>query len=505
MSCSARFKPGPHRLFVRFGGDRVLISGMTPDAELLRRYAEEQAEDAFAEVVQRYIGLVFSAALRQVNGNTALAQEVAQSVFTDLARKAKMLSHRSVLTGWLYTSVHYAAAKALRSERRRVAREQEAQAMQELLQPDPSEIEWTSIEPVLDGAMHELKERDREAILLRYFENRSFAEIGPKLGLGENAARMRVERALEKLRVLLSRRGITTASALSAAISGNAVGAAPAGLATALTSTSLATAGAGGGMTVTLLTIMATTKIKAGTVTLILIGCAFVPLLMQRKAEARQRDEERLLKGQASQIAAIEEENQRLSRIAASVAISPDQSNELQRLRAEAQALAPQTNAVAALRRENRRLQAALEKPANPLQIKEEIIATELTIRDWLVAFHQFAANNQRVFPTKFDEAAPYLPADAKTKTGPGPESFEIVYRGSLDELKNPGNVIVIRQKQPRPPDPSDPRSTWAKIYGFADGSVRLQQARENDFEEYERQHSAEAQTTGVKQGQTGL
>src|SRR5262249_27235294 len=105
---------------------------MTPDCELLRRYAKTGSEEAFAELVQRHLDLVYSAALRQVNSDAHLAQDVAQTVFADLARKAGLLSRRAVLTGWLYTSTHFAAAKVVRAERRRHAREQEAHNMREL-------------------------------------------------------------------------------------------------------------------------------------------------------------------------------------------------------------------------------------------------------------------------------------------------------------------------------------------------------------------------------------
>jgi RNA polymerase sigma factor (sigma-70 family) len=160
---------------------------MTPDGELLRRYAEIGSEDAFAELVRRNLDLVHSAALRQVNGDTHLAKDVAQTVFTDLARKAGLLAQRPVLTGWLYTSTHFAATKAIRTESRRQAREEEAHAMNELLHDSAPELDWAKLRPVLDTAMLELNETDREAVLLRYFENCRHAEIADRLGLSENA------------------------------------------------------------------------------------------------------------------------------------------------------------------------------------------------------------------------------------------------------------------------------------------------------------------------------
>ncbi len=158
---------------------------MTSDGELLRRYFEEHSEDAFAQLVAGKIDLVYSAALRQLNGDVALAQDVTQSVFADLARKAgsRSLRGRADLSGWLYTSVHFAASKAVRTEQRRRVREQEANVIQNMLRDSAPQPDWASLQPVLDNAMHELNEKDREAILLRYFQNQTFHEVWAKLGL----------------------------------------------------------------------------------------------------------------------------------------------------------------------------------------------------------------------------------------------------------------------------------------------------------------------------------
>src|SRR5436309_955782 len=98
---------------------------MQPDNELLRQYGSAQSEDAFTELVKRHVNLVYSAALRQVGGDAHLAHDVAQSVFTDLARKATSLCRRESLTGWLYTSAHFAANKMVRTETRRRQREEQ--------------------------------------------------------------------------------------------------------------------------------------------------------------------------------------------------------------------------------------------------------------------------------------------------------------------------------------------------------------------------------------------
>ncbi len=141
---------------------------MTPDSELLGRYARTHSEDAFAELVRRHVNLVYSAALRQVNGDAHLAQDVAQTVFTDLARKAASLSRHTALTGWLYTSAHFAAAKITRTESRR--REREGKFVRDPISEPAPEADWPKIRPVLDEAMHELRETDREDRLKRQFQ-----------------------------------------------------------------------------------------------------------------------------------------------------------------------------------------------------------------------------------------------------------------------------------------------------------------------------------------------
>lgn len=185
---------------------------MMNDAELLRRHAHEGSNAAFAELVQRRTSLVYSAALRQVGGDTLLAQDVSQSVFIDLARKAGRLADRPVLVSWLYTSTRFASLKARRAELRRQAREREARIMQELERDSAGDHAWAQVRPLIDEAICELAEPDRAAILLRYFEEQPFAAMGEKLGIGESSARMRAERALEKLRLIIEKKGVTSAA-----------------------------------------------------------------------------------------------------------------------------------------------------------------------------------------------------------------------------------------------------------------------------------------------------
>jgi len=213
---------------------------MISDQGLLRQYAEHGDEAAFAEVVKRRTDMVYSVALR-VTRNGALAEDVTQGVFTQLARQAGRLSHYDTLIGWLHTASRNTAIDAIRAEERRRVREYEATAMQN--DSTAPETNWESISSLLDEAVGELHEEDRKAVLLRFFENLSHREVGVVLGLSENSANKRVERALERLREYFSRRGVRVSSVLlAAAMAENSVQAAPVGLAARVIGSSLAAA-----------------------------------------------------------------------------------------------------------------------------------------------------------------------------------------------------------------------------------------------------------------------
>jgi RNA polymerase sigma factor (sigma-70 family) len=212
---------------------------MMDDAELLRRYVDSRSEIDFTVLVERHLNLVYQAALRRMRGRSDLAQDVTQQVFTTLVREApKLVTHPS-LVGWLFTATRHAASHLLRTERRREEREREA-VVRHSLENSGAEANWDQIRGQLDEVMDNLAEQDRTAILMRFFHNQAFAQIGSAFGLSEDAARKRVERALERLRSLLSKRGITsTSAALGILLSSQAATAAPVGLAQTIASTAL--------------------------------------------------------------------------------------------------------------------------------------------------------------------------------------------------------------------------------------------------------------------------
>jgi RNA polymerase sigma factor (sigma-70 family) len=205
------------------------------DMELLRQYADRNSDEAFAALVARHVNLVYAAALRKT-GNADAAGEITQAVFIILAQKAGRLSQRTILSGWLYQTTRLTAANFLRTEIRRVRREQEAY-MQSLANETEPEL-WPQMAPLLEDAMGQLGEKDRNAIALRFFEGKSFQEIGAAFGASENAAKKRVAHALEKLHRYFSKHGVSSTTAIIAgAIVANSAHAAPVGLATAITAT----------------------------------------------------------------------------------------------------------------------------------------------------------------------------------------------------------------------------------------------------------------------------
>ncbi len=238
------------------------------DMALVRQYAASRSEPAFAALVQRHIHQVHSAAMRQAN-NAHLAEEITQVVFIILARKAKSLGPNTILSAWLYRTTHFAAKDALRAERRRQVREQEAY-MQSTMDKS-QENAWAQLAPLLDNAMNQLGETDRAVLVLKFFQNKSAREIADALRIKEDAAQKRIARAVEKLRAYFLKRGLNSSpAAIAGAISAHSIQAAPAALIKTTTVVALANGAAASTSTLTLtkgaLKVMAWTNAKTAIV-----------------------------------------------------------------------------------------------------------------------------------------------------------------------------------------------------------------------------------------------
>jgi RNA polymerase sigma factor (sigma-70 family) len=314
---------------------------MTDNQRLLADYVQNGSDAAFRDLVTRYLDLVYSAAVRLVGDDRHLAEDVVQIVFVDLARLAGTFSSEVRLGGWLHRHTCFVAAKTLRGERRRQSRERQAIEMNAL--QDLPEAGLAQVAPVLDEAINQLGATDRAAILLRFFERLDFRSVGEALGSNEAAAQKRVARALEKLHTLLKRRGIAfSAAALGTALAGQAVTAAPAGLAVSISGTALAAAAAAGaGTTLILLKFMTLTKLQLGIISAIVIAGVATTMVIQQQTKLRGANAS--LRQQVDELDRLKAENERLSNQLAqartSKPMNDEQLSELLKLRGQVAAL----------------------------------------------------------------------------------------------------------------------------------------------------------------------
>ncbi len=239
------------------------------DMEWLREYASQKSEEAFERVVRRHINFVYSAALRQM-WDPHRAEEVTQAAFIILAQKAASVRPDTVLSGWLFNTVRFIAATEFRSAARRRRYEQEAY-MESLTQGGGDEAIWQHLVPHLDKCLAELGDKDRQAVLLRFFEQKSFLEVGLALGTNEDAATKRARRAVEKLRLSFMKRGVVlSTAAIAGLLSAHGVQAAPAALASSVNALAVVHGATATSSTATLikgtLKLMAWTKLKTAAI-----------------------------------------------------------------------------------------------------------------------------------------------------------------------------------------------------------------------------------------------
>lgn len=324
------------------------------DKQLLRKFAELRSEAAFTELVRRYVDLVHSAAFR-MTGEVHSAQDVTQAVFIALAQNAARLHQHPVLSGWLHTTARNLAAKHVRATVRRQNHEQEAAAMNEFLSTAP-DASWEEIAPHLDAALGELNESERDAVLLRYFERKSAAEIAARLDTSAEAAQKRVSRGVERLREIFLKRGVSIgAGGLAVTISANAVQAAPAGLIVTISTAALTgTAASVATIVATATKSIAMTTLQKTLVTVSIATLAGVGIYEARQA-AQLRNQAHALQ---EQLAPLAEQNRQLqlahseatnqfAALAIELAKAKTNNQDLLRLRNEVGQLRKQTNLLA--------------------------------------------------------------------------------------------------------------------------------------------------------------
>jgi RNA polymerase sigma factor (sigma-70 family) len=466
------------------------------DLELLVRYTRQHAEDAFGEIVRRHLDLVFSAALRQVR-SPQLAEEVAQSVFTDLARQAARLAPDTNLTAWLYQVTRRTAIDVVRREARRQLREQVAH---ELAAMNATAADWTHIEPILDEAMQALDDIDRTAVLLRYFENKSLREVGQTLGTNEDAARKRVSRAVERLHEFFTKRGVTIgASGLAVVISANAVQAAPVGLAAAFSSAALMSTVAGSG-TLTLLKFMAMTKFKVGVISALVVAGVVTTVVIQNQAQARRRAADAELRQQGEQLAQSQAEQKRLLNLATQPrSPHPNTPDELEKLRAEATTPRKQADELTHLQQEERGLQALLAKARQDLYFidtneQETVESEELKAKreysfNLARAMWEYASRHNDRFPTHFEQVTEFIPPEARKQTNVTSGQFVIVYQGTttgIQKYAHPQHIMLFKERQPW----KNSDGKWALVWSTLGGGGAVYSPVDGKFDAWEKQHT---------------
>ena len=521
-----RFVPVSRNLLFGFRGGRLLmgeVNAATPDADcarLLREFAASGSEAAFTELVRRQVDLVYSTALRRLGGDAALAKDVAQTVFTDLACRSRRqealvsgpgdqwqapgdtVAQSSTpalpasLGGWLHRHTCFVAATVVRGEIRRRAREETA--MQ--LQSQADATDWSRVAPVLDDALDELPARDRDALVLRFLERQPFARVGATLGVSEDAARMRVDRALDKLREFLGKRGVTsTAAALGLALGQHAIASAPAGLAITLTGTALMVAGTTDGAVSFFLFMKS--KLALG-----ILGGAVVTtaLVWHQHNVVRLTDEN---EGLRRQVGALPTSTTAMSGAADAEELTRlrGEHSELLRLRGEVTQLRGREGISTESQRSSQApsatgLESSAQADAEMAHARKVSGQIVNALKYLGLASRIYTADHHSpVLPTRFDDILDQLKGSGMTAEGVFGggirlDEFEFFPQPRAITEEEP-SLILFREKQYR----IMPDGRIVRVYCFADGTVREIGSPNGDFSAFERDGIASADNTPKK------
>ncbi|HVU38718.1 MAG TPA: sigma-70 family RNA polymerase sigma factor [Opitutales bacterium] len=425
------------------------------DRALLEDYRARQSGAAFAQLVERHLPLVYSAALR-ITGRAALAEDVAQAVFIKLAQRAAQVREPAALPGWLYRTACHTAYKALRAEKRRRTNETNAMQITDLAQD--THATWARLAPLLDEAMARLSMADQHLIVQRFFEGRSLREVGTAFGLSEDAAQKRVSRALEKLREYFSKNGVTVpTTAFVPLLTEYAAHSAPAHLPAKITAgASASVAAAGSGAFLKTLVYMSQTKIKAGVIVILILALCTTIAVHPWTNQAMPPGDKKLAAARAAPAAA---------KPATSAVELP------------AQPAAPVATAMAA----NTATPAPNSISTDPAAQAEadRIMAAHANAMENLAIAFMVANAGEPLDPLAFLDLA------AKVDTG-HLLRLEQINRdaGWTSKIKDPANTLVLVESAFQLPD-----GEWGRTYAFADGHVETARSPDNNFTQWEAEH----------------
>lgn len=469
----------------------VLVKSMgSDDHELLRRYAREGSEEAFAELTRRRLDLAWAAAMR-ITGNADMAREVAQRVFCDLARKARFIPASVVLGGWIYRAACLEARRTVRDAARRARREKDAMELHATHSPESdTERDAAELLPHLDTALCSLSSKDRDAVVLRFLEKKSLAAVGHALGVSEDAAQKRVSRALEKLRAKLAVGSGTIASVLTVA----GTQAAPAGTAASLVVGTSAISGP------TALVFYIKTQIACMKTQLILGTIATTviatPLVVQQQTLESLRAENILLSEQADRVAALQAENASLARrgfLAQELAQLERNHTELLALRQELAALQNTEHARKAQLLEQ--IKTLSNKTERTTEEAERLANNGRRIQERMNDIRMIALTLIRRFRFESVYGLPSVPNSVQDALMTSrlsdvdsidASNYEFHPRFEATSFsKHPQNAILVREIEPV----QVMDGKWTRAYGFADGHSELWSSdspdytqRENDY-----------------------
>ena len=476
----------------------MAITLLMTDHELLAEHGSGASAEAFTELVRRHLPLVLSTARRRLAA-TDQADDVAQQVFTLLARKARTLPQDVILSGWLYRTTCLVAGDQNRSDQRRRQREHHSvTAMNDAQSGSDSDTTWREIQPLLDEAMTCLTERDRDAVVLRFFEGRSLKDVGDALGISPDAAQKRLSRSLDRLRDSLARKHrIVTPATLAAAITAGAIQVAPTSTqAATIAATALSAASTGISLGTTSLFAMSTLK----TLTVGVIGAALVTALVLQQKKLREIQTER---DRAIAAAETVDTSAPASTSPASTSPAASVDPELLRLRGEVARLRMLSNDVVRLRREVNTLRSARagdasrRHEADSEEQKQLGIAKMTYIKGWAVGAFLYADSHGGMLPRSFEEIASLVPKESPS-TEFDPDHFEFTYQGRLDTLGEPNKYIIAREK-----DGMAMRTDrgYIRAYAFGDGHSELHFSADGNFEQWEAEHTPPANGTPPTKG----
>jgi len=436
----------------------------TETGTLLAEYAKNGSEPAFRELVDRYLGLVHATAARLLGEDQRLAQDVAQTVFIDLARLAPALRAETTLGGWLHRHTCFVAAKALRAERRRQNRERLAME----LQTQDNNASLATIAPVIDDAINRLGADDRAAIMLRFFERQDLRSVAQTLGTSEDAAQKRVSRALDKLRQRLAKEGFGySVGVLAVILAADTLTAAPAGLATGCAASALAGA-SGGGITLILLKLMNLTPLKTAIASLVAAAAVATPVVLQQNHTiASLREDNQTLRQQAAQIDELKAQSDAMAQQLAEARtqkLADTQMTELIQLRGEVGRLRTQTKETEKLRAQLSQVRAARAEE-HQAATQERQTASQASLANACINnLRQIDAAKQQ-WALEYKKTTNDIPReeDIRPYIGPGPGMLPTCPAGGVYTI---GNLV----EQPRCSIPGHTLTATSYYYVSPDG-----------------------------------